>query len=97
MTAEQRAGWVARFAPPGADPTSFGMLVTVELPDVPLAWEYQRALTLAARQVNGILPPVITSWEQWQGREKQAQEIIERLNAGLPPNVIFVALAVPKS
>ena len=97
MTAKQQSEWVALFAPPGADPASFDRLVTVELPDVPLSWEYQRALSHAARRIDDILPPVITSWEQWQGREKQAQEIIERLNADIPPDVIFVALAVPKS
>ena len=96
MTAEQQNDWIAHLAPHGADPASFDRLVTVELPDVALSWEYQRAFSRAAQQVSGILPPVITSWEQWQGREKQAQEIIERLSAGIPPAVIFVALAVPK-
>ena len=56
-----------------------------------------RALFHAARRISGILPPVITSWEQWQGREEQGQEIIGRLGAGMPPDVIFVALVVPKS
>ena len=96
MTAEQQNDWIAHLAPHGADPASLERFVTVELPDVTISWEYEKALSRAARQRNGLLPPVITSWEQWQGRERQAQEIIERLNTGFPPDVVFVALAVPK-
>ena len=96
MTSDQQKQWAAHLAPSGVDPATLERLVTVELPDVAISWEYEKAYSIAARQRTGLLPPVITSWEQWRGRERLAHDIIERLMVGLPPDLVFVALAVPK-
>ena len=96
MTPNQQSDWIAHFAPHGVDPASLERMVTVELPEVAISWEYERAFSRAAQQRAGLLPPVITSQEQWLGREELAYEIIRRLMSGLAPDVVFVALAVPR-
>ena len=96
MTPSQQSEWIAHFAPQGVDPASLERMVTVELPDVDISWEYERAFSRAAQQRSGLLAPVITSREQWLGREELAFEVIRRLMIGLAPDVAFVALAVPK-
>ena len=98
MTPSQEREWITHVAPKleGVDPASLERMVTVELPDVGISWEYERAYLKAAKQRSDLLAPVITSQEQWLGRDEQAFEVIRRLLHGLAPAVVFVALAVPK-
>ena len=96
MSPSQEREWITHLAPEGVDPASLERMVTVELPDVGISWEYERAYLQAAKQRSGLLAPVITSQEQWLGREELAFEVIRRLLHGLAPAVVFVALAVPK-
>ena len=98
MTPDQEREWLTHVAPrlDGVDPDSLQRMVAVELPDVGLSWEYQRAYLEAAKQRDDLLAPMISSQEQWQGREHQALEVVRCLWQGTAPAVAFIAIAVLK-
>ena len=98
MTPSQEREWLIYVAPrlPGVDAEALQRMVAVELLDVGLSWEYQKAYLEAAKRRDDLLAPVITSQEQWQGREDKVVEIVKCLWEGTAAAVVFMALAVLK-
>ena len=98
LTPEQEQEWIVHVAPrlEGADPGSLRRMVVLELPDVGLAWEYRAAYVNAAKRRDDLVIPVITSQEQWHGREQQAMEVVRRLVQGDAPAIAFRAVAILK-
>ena len=95
MSPSQERQWLIQVAPqmPGADPEAMQRIVAVELPDVGLSWKYQKAYLKAAEHRDDLLAPMITSQEQWQGREGKVIEIIRCLQEATAPAVAFIAVA----
>ena len=98
MSPSQERQWLIQVAPrmPGADPEAMQRIVAVELPEVGLSWRYQKAYLKAAEHRDDLLAPIITSQEQWQGREDKVLEIIKCLWEGTAPAVVFMAVAALK-
>ena len=98
MTPQQEHEWLLCVASrlPGSDPDAMRRLVAIELPDIKPAWQYQETYQQAAGQRDDLVTPIVTSWEQWRGREDVLCEIVKHLWEGTAPAVVFVAVAVPR-
>ena len=80
----------------GVPPESLQRMVAVELPDTYAAWEYQAAYAEAAKARDDLVPPAITSREQWDGRLEELARVVACLWAREAPSVSFISFAVRK-
>ena len=86
-TRAQERAWLEEIASyyPGKSPRSLERHVAIELPDCPLAWEYQEAFRAASQECGDLVPVLITDRSQWEGRNEQMVEVLGRLLARVPP------------
>ena len=77
-------------------PDGLERMVAVELPDTFTAWAYQEAYVEAAKVRADLVPPVITSEDQWRDRPDELAKVVTCLWDREPPAVAFVAFAVKK-
>ena len=80
----------------GVAPGALVRMIAVELPDTHTAWEYQAAYTEAAKSRDDLVPPAITSKEQWDGRPNELARVVACLWAREAPTVSFISFAVLK-
>ena len=94
LTPEQEAIWIGHVIHrlPGETPQTVQRLVCFELPDCPLSYMYQRKYMAAAATREDLVPPMITSQEQWRDRPGKLVEIIACLLTGRPPAVSICAI-----
>ena len=80
----------------GAKADTSQCLVAVELPDTHTAWAYLRAYQLAAKERDDLVVPIISSREQWGNRVDELRRVVRCLKLGVPPAVVFCAIAPDK-
>ena len=80
----------------GVAPGALVRMIAVELPDTHTAWEYQAAYTDAAKSRDDLVPPAITSREQWDSRPDELARVVACLWAREAPAVSFISFAVRK-
>ena len=92
---EREREWLASVAhlAPGDPGVPLIRLVCVELPDCALSWAYQDAYLAAAALRSDLVPPMISSREQWDDRKEQMVDVIWRLLNSCPPMVAVCAVA----
>ena len=98
LTAEQERNWLQMMASemPGQTADTLLRIVTIELPDIPMAHDYQKRYEEASTNRGDLVPPIITSREQWAGRKADVEKIVKCLLKGTPPMVVISAVAVPR-
>ena len=80
----------------GVPPGSLQRMIAVELPDTHAAWEYQAAYVEAAKIRNDLVPPAITSREQWDDRPEELARVVACLWTREAPSVAFISFAVKR-
>ena len=80
----------------GVAPGALVRMIAVELPDTHTAWEYHAAYTEASKSRDDLVPPAITSKEQWDGRPNELARVVACLWAREAPAVSFISFAVLK-
>ena len=97
LTPQQEQAFLrASSAVHGLPPDGLERMIAVELPDTFTAWDYQAAYVEAAKLRDDLVPPAITSQEQWLDRPDQLARVVARLWAREPPAVAFITFAVKK-